>query len=30
MKLYTVTVQYNVWMCMKEGNPSLKYFKGDN
>ena len=29
IKLYTVTV-YDLRMCMKEDNPSLKYFKGDS
>jgi len=29
IKLYTVVV-YDLRMCMKEGNLSLKYIKGDN
>jgi len=29
MKLYIVKV-YNLKMCMKKNNPSLKYIKGDN
>jgi len=29
MKLSTVAV-YDLRMCMKEDNPSLNYFKGDN
>jgi len=27
MKLYTIAVYH---MCMKEDNPGLKHFKGDN
>jgi len=31
MKLYTIVVLvYDLRMCIKEGNPGLNYFKGDN